>query len=278
MYLNNAATTFPKPETVTRAILENLTHLPGNDGRGHGGNDEIEVCRRRIAEFFALQAAKHVCFAASGTDALNTAIQGSVRDGDEIVCTAFDHNSVARPLSHLARQRGVVVRRVGIEHDGSLNVNSLRNYLNTNTRALILTHVSNVTGAVTPLDDIAELTASHGITLIIDASQSAGLIPLHLSALPSRTVLAAAAHKGLYGPSGTGILIVPDELVEQRLHGGTGVRSEDPPPPRRLAAPTRSRYAQSLGTCGSSRRNRLCSRRRSDTSRVTPLPARARRS
>ena len=67
MYLNNAATTFPKPETVTRAILENLTHLPSNDGRGHGGNDDIEVCRHRIAEFFSLQAAKHVCFAASGT-------------------------------------------------------------------------------------------------------------------------------------------------------------------------------------------------------------------
>src|SRR5512145_3113406 len=103
MYLNNAATTFPKPEAVTRAIMHTLAHAPAERGRGHGGQDIAERCRRRVAEFFGVAEPKRVCFAASGTDALNTALVGSLAPGDEVVSTAFDHNSVARPLLHLAR-------------------------------------------------------------------------------------------------------------------------------------------------------------------------------
>ena len=219
---------------MTRAVLDSLTQLPDSDGRGFGGHDTIARCRNSLATFFGIGNPKQICFAASGTDALNTAIIGSLSDGDEVICTVFDHNSVTRPLCYLKLHRRVVVRQISTMRDGSINLEQLRESLNANTRAIIITHISNVTGAVTSLEEIAELIAVRRITLIIDASQSVGVVPIDLSALPTRTILTAAAHKGLYAPSGTGILVVPDELVGQRLHGGTGIRSETPHQPTEL--------------------------------------------
>jgi cysteine desulfurase / selenocysteine lyase len=227
MYLNNAATSYPKPERVMQAVLDSLRNPPSEPGRGHGQQDLIGCTRRLMANFLGVKDERRVCFAASGTDALNTAIIGSLEPGDEVVCSQIDHNSVTRPLAHLARERGVRVHEVGLDSEGGISLAQLREAIGPRTRAAVITHVSNVTGAVAPIFDIAALLAPYGATLIVDASQSIGLFPLNLSELPTRTILAAAGHKGLYGPSGTGVLVVPDDRVGQRVFGGTGIRSEE---------------------------------------------------
>jgi len=226
-YLNNAATSYPKPERVTQAVLDCLRAPPSEPERGYGLRDTVQDCRRLAADFLGIGDSNRVCFTSSGTDALNTAILGSLGPGDQVIYTQMDHNSVTRPLAHLVRDQGVEAREVGLNADTSVSLTQLREALGTRTRVAIITHVSNVTGTITPLEPISALLAHYGTTLIIDASQSVGLLPLNVTGLPTRTILAAAGHKGLYGPSGMGLLVVPDDRVGQRIRGGTGVRSED---------------------------------------------------
>lgn len=228
IYLNNAATSHPKPERVIAAVMDSLREPPSEPGRGYGQRDTVGRTRRALADLVGLADERRVCWAASGTDALNTAMWGSLDAGDEVVCSAIDHNSVSRPLTHLARERGIIVRRVGLDGNGRMSLAELREAIGPRTRVTVVTHVSNVTGAVAPLSEIAAIVASYGSTMIVDASQSMGLLPLDLSELPARTIVAAAGHKGLHGPSGTGVLVVPDDRVGQRIFGGTGIRSEDP--------------------------------------------------
>lgn len=227
-YLNNAASTFPKPPEVGEALRRCLSTEPREPGRGSQSDDPTIACRVRLAELWGLDGFTRVILTPSATVGLNLAILGLLheRKPATIVTSTLEHNSVLRPIESL-RSRGWKVHFLRPDADGLLDPEPLRREWPADTRLLALTHCSNVTGAVQSLTDFAVLAADHGCPFLIDASQSAGVIPLALSSLPGSVFLAFAGHKGLYGPAGTGGLILPDGVALRPLwYGGTGIRSE----------------------------------------------------
>jgi selenocysteine lyase/cysteine desulfurase len=166
--------------------------------------------------------------------ALNTVINGILDEGGHAVSTRIEHNSVLRPLTHMAANRGATLTFVAPDGEGIISPGSLRRALRPDTRLIALTGASNVTGAVQPVEEIAEIAADAGVPLLLDAAQSAGAVPLDYQRLPGRVYVAFAGHKGLLGPAGVGGLFVPDDSLKQTIVGGTGVRSESPRHPGSL--------------------------------------------
>lgn len=225
VYLNNAATSFPKPPEVLDAVMKSLAEPPSEPGRVGGGRDTVHACRLGVAELFGVTDAHRVTLLPSATYALNAALLGLVRPGDHVVTTMLEHNSVLRPIAHLA-VRGVDLSRIAPDGSGLISSQAVEQALRPTTRAVVITHASNVTGGIQPIESIAAVVARHGAVLIVDAAQSSGCVSLDHESLPGRVFVAFAGHKGLYGPAGTGGLIVPDDELEQTVFGGTGVRSE----------------------------------------------------
>ncbi|HEV7278627.1 MAG TPA: aminotransferase class V-fold PLP-dependent enzyme [Pirellulaceae bacterium] len=240
-YLDNAATSFPKPPAVYEAVRRAMVDLGASAGRGVYAEAitverEILAARRALAELFGVDDPRRFAFFLNGTDALNQALFGSLKRGDRVVTSTLEHNSVLRPLARLREEQGVQVDYVAPEGDGTLCVDSLRTTLPKDATHLVVTAVSNVTGAVQPIDDIAGLAKERGLSLIVDAAQAAGHLPIQ----PGRwgkALVAFSGHKGLLGPLGTGVLWVSPEwdqpIVPLRL-GGSGFRSEDELPPDEL--------------------------------------------
>jgi cysteine desulfurase/selenocysteine lyase len=172
---------------------------------------------------------ERLIFTANGTDALNLALHGLLRAGDHVVTTVVEHNSTLRPLRSLEDQGLIEVTRVGCDSSGIVNPDDIRRALTTNTRLAAISHVSNVTGAMQPIDEIRDVVQRHGARLLVDAAQSIGHLPIELDVWGVDFV-AASGHKGLLGPLGTGILYLrhglESEIVSVR-QGGTGTRSED---------------------------------------------------
>lgn len=231
VYLDNAATSWPKPEPVY-VFMDRFQRAFGvNPGRGsHALAAEAErmvrQTRRLLAASFGHAGSPdRVVFAANGTDALNTAIRGLVGPGDHVVTTRLEHNAVARTLAHLERDSSVRVSRVAADPAGYVAVADVDAALEQDTRAIVLNHASNVIGTVQSLAEIAQLARRRGLPLIVDAAQTAGVLPIDVDAL-GIAVLTFPGHKGLFGPTGSGALIVADgiELVPSRV-GGTGVDS-----------------------------------------------------
>ncbi|MFW5740503.1 MAG: aminotransferase class V-fold PLP-dependent enzyme [Myxococcota bacterium] len=225
VYLNNAATSFPKPPEVHEAVARCLAQPPVEPGRTGGGADPLQACRRAVASLLGVRDPNRVALLPSCTHALNTALMGLLGPGDHAITTTLEHNSVLRPLAHL-RKRGVEVDIVAPQLDGSIAAGDVRAVLRDDTRAVVVIHASNVTGTIAPIESIAAEAAEAGAALVIDAAQSAGCVPIDVDALPGRVFVAFAGHKGLYGPAGTGGLIVPDDELSQLVVGGTGVRSD----------------------------------------------------
>ncbi len=229
IYLNNAATSYPKPPSVIEAVCRSLENPPMEPGRNIGSCDPILSCREILAKVFGVKRPEQVVLTPSATFALNTAIFGladSWPQARRIVATALEHNSVLRPLTHLERTGRAEVAIAEPQSDGQVSVDAIESLCGEDTGLIVMTHASNVTGCIQPVEAIADLAASRGIPLLIDAAQSAGCLPLDVSGLPGRIFVAFAGHKGLYGPSGMGGLIVPDDRLGQTIVGGTGVRSE----------------------------------------------------
>lgn len=229
-YLDNAATTFPKPVEVLREMTETYARLGVSPGRASHdlavqAGDLVDQARSQIAAFFGAPDPDRVIFGANATDALNTAIQGLVRPGDHVVATRLDHNSVLRPLHHLA-QRGVIEYDLApFDGRGFVDPDAIEALLRPNTRAVILCHASNVLGTIQPIGAIGRLCAKRGIPLIVDAAQSAGQIPIDMTAL-GISALAFTGHKSLYGPSGIGgLVLAPGFELETSRWGGTGMDS-----------------------------------------------------
>jgi cysteine desulfurase family protein len=233
IYLDNAATSFPKPAAVYDAVDHYNRQIGVAMGRGaYRQAAEVQAvvgrCRRRAAELFRAESVERMVFTFNATDALCLAIHGLLEPGDHVVTSALEHNSVMRPLRE-AERRGVSVTAVGAHADGRIDPGEVRKSMRPETRLVALIHASNVTGAIQPLDEIGAIAKSGGALFLVDAAQTAGHLPIDVQALGA-DLLACAGHKGLLGPLGTGLLYVRTG-VEQKLkslrQGGTGSNSED---------------------------------------------------
>ena len=240
IYLDNAATTLQKPPQVIDAVVRAMTAM-GNAARGaHGGALEaartVYNTRVKLARLFGCPRPDHVIFAANSTEALNIAISGLIRPGDHVITTDCEHNSVLRPLYRL-EEGGAALDVVPADRLGRVAYEDLEALLRPDTRAVVCTHASNLTGNVLDIARIGEMARRRGALLIVDASQTAGALPIDMEAM-GIDVLCFTGHKGLMGPQGTGGLCVrPGVEIEPWKVGGSGVHSYDRRQPREY--PTR---------------------------------------
>jgi cysteine desulfurase family protein len=230
IYLDNAATTYPKPECVYQAVDRFNREAGGNPGRG-GSRATLEAgsvvleAREAVARLFNAADSTRVCFALNVTESLNTALKGILEPGDHVITSAMEHNAVARPLFAL-QSRGIEWTVVPCGPDGSLDPEDVRRAIRPHTRMVCVLHASNVTGTIMPIAEIGRITRQHGVLFVVDAAQTAGVLPLDVEA-QHIDILAFAGHKGLLGPQGTGGMYVrPGVTVRPLKEGGTGSRSE----------------------------------------------------
>jgi cysteine desulfurase family protein len=241
IYLDNAATSWPKPEAVYRAVDRYQRELGAPAGRSAYAEaaevgQAVDAARQGVAQLIGAKDARHLVFAFNGSDALNMALHGVLRPGDHVVTTVVEHNSVLRPLRDLEDRGLISVARVTCDAQGVVDAAAIRASLRPGTRLIALTHASNVTGALQPAADVAEIARQHGALVLLDAAQSLGHLPLSVADLPV-DLLAAPGHKGLLGPLGTGILYVRpgvEEHLASLRQGGTGSRSEEDRQPEEL--------------------------------------------
>ncbi|HWI40077.1 MAG TPA: aminotransferase class V-fold PLP-dependent enzyme [Verrucomicrobiae bacterium] len=231
IYLDNAATSHPKPDSVYAAVdyaLRTIGVAPGRGShrRGIEAARLVFQAREALASLLGIPDSSRVVFTHSATEALNLAISGILRPGDHAVTSSMEHNSVARPL-HRASLSGVQVEKVPCDVEGFLDPRDLERALRPQTRLVVISHCSNVTGSIQPVEEIARITRSRGIPLLLDAAQSAGVIPIDVAAW-GVDLLAAPGHKGLLGPQGTGFLYIGESVdPAPLLVGGTGASSSD---------------------------------------------------
>ncbi|MDR3764474.1 MAG: aminotransferase class V-fold PLP-dependent enzyme [Acidobacteriota bacterium] len=229
IYLDNAATSWPKPAGVAEAVVRALREPLGNPGRTHhraalDAASMVAACREDLAELFHAPNPLRICFTANTTDALHLAIKGALRPGDHAICSAMEHNSVWRPLKALA-EMGVELSVAEAGQTGFVHPENVRRLLRPNTRLVVMQHASNVTGTIQAIQEIGAIVRAHGALFLVDAAQSAGSLPIDVVSM-SIDLLAFPGHKGLLGPQGTGGLYV-GEGVELQLvrEGGTGSES-----------------------------------------------------
>jgi cysteine desulfurase / selenocysteine lyase len=230
VYLDNAATTFPKPVEVLSGMVEAYARVGVSPGRASHdlatqADDLVAGARARVARFFGAPDPDRVVFGANATDALNTAIQGLVRPGDHVVATRLDHNSVLRPLHHLAERGTITYDLAPFDGRGFVDPDAIAALIRPTTRAVVMCHASNVLGTIQPIAEIGRVCAERGVPLIVDAAQGAGQVPIDMTSL-GIAAIAFTAHKSLYGPSGIGGLVLqPGFDVETTRFGGTGTDS-----------------------------------------------------
>jgi len=231
IYLDNAATTWPKPESVYRALDEFARQAAANPGRsGHrmavAAEAKVAEARARVARLLNAESPDRIILTLNATDALNIAIKGILRPGDHVVTSVLEHNSINRPLAALEQAGVISVTRIGAEADGSLSVDALREALTPATRLVALTHGSNVLGVVNDAAALGATAMGHGAVLLLDASQTAGVVPIDVRAA-QLDLVAFPGHKGCFGPMGTGALYVrPGITLRAFREGGTGFGAE----------------------------------------------------
>ena len=224
IYLDSAATTLQKPAAVASAAARAIRRLASPGRGGHPAAmraaDTAFACRQAAADLFGLENPEHVVFTLNATHALNIAIHSLLEPGDRVVISGYEHNAVTRPLHSLGVQICVAAASL---FDQQAQLEAFRRELSTPAKAVICTHVSNVFGFVLPLEEIAALCREREVPLIVDASQSAGCVPVRQDRLGA-AFIAMPGHKGLYGPQGTGLLLCAHE-TRPLLSGGTGSAS-----------------------------------------------------
>jgi len=232
-YLDNAATTFPKPEVVYDAVDQYQRLSGASPGRGVSAavlsaSQVVSRCRSDLARLLGLGQPERLVFGFSGTDLLNTAIQGLLQPGDRVLYTALEHNSVLRPLHELCFRLDLKLVEVPASHLGTVSADAFREALESRPRLAIFSHASNVSGAILPIHDFVDLCVRSGTLTLVDACQSAGHFPFSLSDCPV-DLWVSSGHKHLLGPPGTGVLYLRDGL-EERVRpfrfGGTGQESQ----------------------------------------------------
>jgi cysteine desulfurase / selenocysteine lyase len=227
IYLDNAATSFPKPEPVYQALDRFARQSLANPGRaGHkmalAAERALDDCRHLLNQFFHGEAPERFAFTLNCTDALNMAFKGVLADGDHVVTSDLEHNSVSRPLRALELAGRITVTRLRADAGGTLDPDDVRRSMTPRTRLVALGHASNVLGTVQPVAEVGRIVRDHGALFLVDAAQTAGVVPVDVRAL-NIDLLAVPGHKSLLGPTGTGALYVgPRATVRAWREGGTG--------------------------------------------------------
>jgi len=236
VYLDNAATSFPKPESVYRAVDHYLRHCGGSPGRGshrkaRDGDAVVRETRGAVASLFHINDASRVVFTGNSTESLNLAIRGVLRANDHVIITDLEHNAVVRPLWKLRERLGIRVSIVESDPDGFIDPEEIARHLTENTRLICCVHASNVLGTIQPVAEIGRLARERPCLFLVDASQTAGALPIDVEAM-NVDLLAFTGHKGLLGTPGTGGLFIREGVhVEPLKSGGTGISSESLDPP-----------------------------------------------
>ncbi|MFZ3072128.1 MAG: aminotransferase class V-fold PLP-dependent enzyme [Thermodesulfobacteriota bacterium] len=226
IYLDNAATSFPKPDSVCKRIDEVLRHIGGNPGRGSHkmaieASRVVFSARESVASLFNIADSSRVVFTKNATEAINVALKGLLKKGDHAITTSFEHNSVVRTLARLERE-GVSITKVSGKVPGLVSVSDIEKAITTKTRLVTMVHASNVIGAIQPVRDIGAMLKKKGITFVVDAAQTSGVIPIDVFK-DNIDVLISTGHKALFGPQGTGFFYLKEGLdFEPLLDGGTG--------------------------------------------------------
>ena len=246
IYLDNAATTLQKPQQVIDAVVQAMTTM-GNAARGaHSGalsaSRVVYETRCKIARLFGCKLAENVIFTANSTEALNIALNGMFEPGDHVITTDLEHNSVLRPLYRLEKQGILQLSFVPADQKGRPDYGAFETLIRPNTRAIVCTHGSNLTGNLIDLTRVGKIAKQHGLLLVVDASQTAGVMPMDMEAM-NIAVLCFTGHKGLLAPQGTGGLCIREGVqIRPFKVGGSGIHSydkEQPKPyPTRLEAGT----------------------------------------
>ena len=235
IYLDNAATTWPKPDSVYRFMVDFYRSCGVNPGRSgfdkaiEAGNI-VENLRKRLTHFFGgdEDAPERLCYSYNATDALNLLIQGLLSPGDHVIATNVEHNSVIRPVNHMVRDHGVEATFVRFNEQGFVEPDDIRKAIKKNTKLVIINHGSNVIGTIQPVKEIGGICKATGVTFMIDVSQTAGKVPIDMNAMNVDAV-AFTGHKSLMGSTGIGGLCVRKHVdVKHTRSGGTGVRSAYP--------------------------------------------------
>lgn len=241
IYLDNAATSWPKPDAVYGAVDEYQRHNGAAAGRGvyrsaQAAERIVSQGRKRLADFIGAKSPQQIVFTLNGTDSLNLALQGVLRPGDHVVTSVCEHNSVLRPLHALGQSQQVTSTLVGCNGEGVVDPDEVRRAITANTRLIALTQASNVTGAVQPLAEVGKIAAEKNVLFLVDAAQSLGHFAIDVNELGCH-LLAAPGHKGLLAPLGTGLLYIAPGIESQLQpirHGGTGTRSDEPQQPKSM--------------------------------------------
>jgi cysteine desulfurase family protein len=236
IYLDNAATSWPKPPSVWEAMERNMKESAANPGRGNHAmsvkaSRVVFDARKRLARLFRIGNPNDIAFTMNATHALNLAIQGLLKRGDHVVATSLEHNSVRRPLEALKRKIGIDVTYVPTDAKGILKREDVEGAITARTKLIAVTHSSNLLGTIIPIGDIGEIARRKNIRLLVDSAQSAGVLPIDVENM-GIDLLAFPGHKGLMGPQGTGGLYIhPNVELEPLMYGGTGSKSEEPEQP-----------------------------------------------
>ncbi|MEG6584423.1 aminotransferase class V-fold PLP-dependent enzyme [Dendrosporobacter sp. 1207_IL3150] len=254
IYVDNAATTWPKPDCVYKAVDECLRSVAGNPGRGgHGASRQathiLYEAREELAGLFGFKNPTQLVFTQNATEALNLALLGTISPGDRVLTTSMEHNAVARPLRYL-ETKGVEVLILEADCEGKINLNRMEEILQSGVKTLVLSHSSNVNGAIVPLHAIGALTKKYQTTLIVDVAQTAGIEYVNVAEM-NISMLAFSGHKGLFGPQGTGGLYIKEDILINPLrYGGTGSLSESDLQPEFLPDRLESGTANTPGIAG----------------------------
>jgi cysteine desulfurase / selenocysteine lyase len=257
VYLDNAATSWPKPPPVRAAMLRFLDEVGGNPGRsGHrlsiAAGRIVDSAREALAELFHAPDPLRIVFTKNATESLNLALGGLLRPGDHVVTSSMEHNSVMRPLRALAA-RGIDLTVVACARDGSLDASAVAAALRPATRLIALIHGSNVCGTLLPIAEVGAISRRAGILMLVDAAASAGCEAIDLEAA-GIDLLAFTGHKSLYGPTGTGGLVIGDRVDPRRIEplgrGGTGSRSDSEEQPDFLPDAFESGTLNAVGIAG----------------------------
>ena len=238
VYLDNAATSWPKPDTVYQAVDHFMREIGASPGRGGHRQEEqaqriADETRAALAQLFHAPDPQGVAFTLNATQAINMALKGLLRPGDHVITSSIEHNAMWRPLKAVEK-RGVEMTAAPCAPDGTLDPAAVESALQPNTRLIAMLHASNVLGTLLPIADVGEIAHRHGALLLVDAAQTAGAYPIDMQAM-GIDLLAFAGHKGTYGPHGTGGLVVrPGIELETWVEGGSGIQSRPDTMPEEL--------------------------------------------
>lgn len=255
IYLDNAATSWPKPESVYQTMDRFLREKGGNPGRGShslaiAASEAVEETRRLAARLIHAPEEKRVIFTFNCTDALNLGLKGLLKPGDHVITDSIGHNSVVRPLRKLERQGVKVTRLSPAPEIGVVSARDVEEAITGDTKLVVVTHASNVTGVIQPIEEYGKAARRHDLIFMVDVAQSAGKYPIDVEA-GNIDLLACSGHKGTFGPPGTGILYVSNRVnLDSTREGGTGTQSELEEQPVGLPNRYESGTVNSVGISG----------------------------